>query len=85
MKINWYEGTKNIIGARVKEARIKAKPPISQQDLSARMGVLGIDIYRVSISKIESGDRFVADFEVLALAEALNVSLEWLLRGKSEA
>lgn len=81
MKINWHKGSKNIIGLRVREARVKANPPVTQQDLSARLGVLGIDIYRVSISKIESGDRFVADFEVVAIAEALSVNVEWLLKG----
>lgn len=82
MKIYWHNGSKNIIGNRVREARTKTNPQISQQDLSARLGVLGYNIDRVSISKIESGDRFVADYEVVGLAKALNVSVEWLLSGK---
>jgi len=83
MKIYWYQGSKNIIGKRVKEARQKSNPPLTQQDLSARLGVLGFSIDRVSISKIEAGDRFVADYEVVAIAKALNVSLEWLLETKN--
>ena len=79
MKIYWYKGSKNIIGKRVREARLKATPVITQQDLSARLEVLGYNIDRVSISKIEAGDRFVADYEVVGLATALGVSLEWLL------
>ena len=82
MKIYWYKGSKNIIGSRVKASRLSSKPAVSQSDLSARLEVLGFHIDRVSISKIESGDRFVADYEGVALAEALNVSLEWLLTGK---
>lgn len=84
MKIYWYNGSKNIIGERVKEARLKSNPPITQQDLSARLGVMGFNIDRVSISKIESGDRFVPDYEVIALSEALNVSLSWLLKGNEK-
>lgn len=81
MKIYWHNGSKNIIGKRVRKARLKANPHITQQDLSARLEVLGYNIDRVSISKIESGDRFVADYEVVGLAKALNVSVEWLLMG----
>jgi len=82
MKIYWYEGSKNIIGSRVKEARLNSNPAISQADLSARLEIMGFKIDRVSISKIESGDRFVPDYEVMALAKALKVSVVWLLEGK---
>lgn len=82
MKIYWHNGSKNIIGSRVREARAKASPQITQQDLSARLEVLGYNIDRVSISKIESGSRFVADYEVVGLTKALNVSVEWLLSGE---
>jgi HTH-type transcriptional regulator, cell division transcriptional repressor len=81
MKTYWYNNSKNIVGRRVRLARKRMKEPVTQQDLSARLGVMGINIDRVSISKIESGQRFVADFEIVALADALNVTLEWLLRG----
>lgn len=83
MKIYWHKGAKNIIGKRVREARMKANPQITQQDLSARLEVLGYNIDRVSISKIESGDRFVADYEVVGLAKALGVGVEWLLGSES--
>lgn len=82
MKIYWHEGSKNIIGRRVKEARLKSKPIITQADLSARLETFGLKVDRVSISKIESGDRFVADYEVVGLAKALKVSPDWLLLGK---
>lgn len=73
---------KNVIGARVKQARKKAKPPITQQDLLARLQVLGMKIDQSGISKIESGQRPVSDIEVIALAKALNVSITWLLGEK---
>ena len=83
MKIYWFEGSKNIIGNRVKEARNSTNPAITQADLSARLEILGLKLDRVSISKIESGDRFVSDYEVLSLAKALKVSVGWLLEGKN--
>ena len=82
MKIYWHNGSKNIIGKRVREARMNANLQITQQDLSARLEILGYSIDRVSISKIESGDRFVADYEVVGFAKALGVSTEWLLIDK---
>ncbi|MDP4094283.1 MAG: helix-turn-helix transcriptional regulator [Bacillota bacterium] len=82
MKIYWHNDSKNIIGKRVKEARLRVNPIITQQDLSARLEILGYNIDRVSVTKIEAGNRFVADYEVVGLAKALNVSVKWLLTGE---
>lgn len=84
MKIYWYNGSKNIIGNRVKEARNTHKPALTQENLSAKLDFLDIKLDRISISRIESGDRFVSDYEVVALAKALEVSLDWLLLGEDQ-
>jgi transcriptional regulator with XRE-family HTH domain len=72
---------KNIVGVRVREARKAAKPPITQTDLIARLQVLDMVIDQPGLSKIENGKRPVTDIEVVALAKALKVTEEWLLRG----
>ena len=77
MKIYDYDGKKNICGERVREARRKMK--VTQTDLAARLQVAGVIIERNSITRIESGERFVADYELRALAKILKVSVEWLL------
>ena len=77
MKIYDYNGTKNICGKRIKEARHKLK--LSQADLAARLQVEGVNIERDSISRIEKGTRFVADYEILVLCKILNVSPAYLL------
>ena len=77
MKIYDFNGKKNISGKRVKEARTKLK--LSQENLAARLQVEGINIERDSVSRIEIGTRFVADYELLALCKILGVSLEYLL------
>ena len=69
---------KNIVGARVKQARKGAKPQITQLDLVARLQLLGLSIDQSGLSKIENGQRPVTDIEVAALAEALKVSVAWL-------
>ena len=70
---------KNIIGARVRQARKNAKPPVTQIDLVARLEILGMNVDQSIISKIESGQRPVYDYEVSVLAKALKVSVEWLM------
>ena len=77
MKIYDFDGKKNICGKMVKESRKKLG--LTQEDLAAKLQVSGVVIDRNSISRIESGDRFVADYELRALSLILNVSLSYLL------
>ena len=77
MKIYDFDGKKNISGKRIKEARKRLK--LSQDDLAAKLQVSGVIIERNSISRIESGVRFVADYELLILSKVLNVSPSYLL------
>jgi transcriptional regulator with XRE-family HTH domain len=72
---------KNIVGSRVQQARKDANPPITQLDLVARLELLGLKVDQSIISKIETGQRPVLDFEVIDLAKALKVSASWLLEG----
>lgn len=69
----------NIVGARVKEARLRRKPSLTQDELSGQLAKLGVAIDRAGISKIEIGARCVLDYEVKALSKALGVTSEWLL------
>ena len=77
MKIYDFMGSKNICGSRVKEARKKCG--LSQEALAAKLQVEGVNIERDSVSRIEIGTRFVADYELLALCKILNISPEYLL------
>lgn len=69
----------NKSGHRIKLARAMQKPPITQDILIARMQVEGVYISKNMISRIETGDRYVTDFELLTFAKVLNVSASWLL------
>jgi transcriptional regulator with XRE-family HTH domain len=70
---------RNVVGARVRQARKLARPPVTQGDLAARLQLLGLKVDQSSVSKIEQGLRPVLDIEVVALAKALKVSAAWLL------
>jgi transcriptional regulator with XRE-family HTH domain len=69
----------NIVGKRVKKARLAKKPKLSQDSLSGKLAARGVLIDRAGIAKLEAGSRYVSDFEVKALAAALGVSVSWLL------
>ena len=77
MKIYDFNGSKNICGARIKEARKRLN--LSQENLAAKLQTEGVNIERDSVSRIEIGTRFVADYELLILCKILNVTPEYLL------
>ena len=77
MKLVLDNDNRNIIGPRLKVARLKNN--LTQQQLSARLETLAVYIDRASISKIEQQKRIVTDYELLALCQILKVSPNWLL------
>jgi len=77
MKIYSWKGKKNICGNKIRETRTKNR--ITQSDLAARLQTEGVIMERDSISRVEIGTRFVADFELLLFAKVLGVTVEWLL------
>lgn len=71
------DGLNNVCGKNIARFRIKMK--ISQRELADKMQLVGIDIDKNAIQRIECGKRFVTDIEVIAFAKVFNVSLENLL------
>ena len=71
--------SKNISGPRIRLARAEFKPPLTQDQLSGRLAAEGIQLDRVAITKIEIGTRGVMDFELLGIARALKIDINWLL------
>lgn len=76
------KGGRNISGKRIAEARTYVKPPLTQEDLSGRLALLGLQLDRAAIAKIESGRRGVLDFELKAISSVLGVRTDWLLGGE---
>ena len=77
MKLVLDNDNRNIIGPRLKTARLKNN--LTQQQLSAKLETMAVYIDKASISKIEQQKRIVTDFELLALCQILKVSPGWLL------
>ncbi|WP_395939490.1 helix-turn-helix domain-containing protein [Clostridium sp. DJ247] len=72
--------TRNVIGKRIKMLRLKEG--ITQEQLAARLNVQGIDIDRPMISKIENQSRELLDYEIIGIAKALGVPIEFLFKNK---
>jgi len=69
---------RNLVGRRIREARLRCKPPVSQEDLAGRLAVKGVSLDQTAVSRIESQTRYLMDYEVSAIAKALKVSVAWL-------
>lgn len=76
------DGSNNICGKNISRFRTNLK--ISQRELADRMQLVGIDIDKNAIQRIECGKRFVTDIEIVAFSKAFEVSYEELLTTKQE-
>ena len=53
---------------------------LSQEQLAARVQLLGLEVTQKVISRIETGLRVVPDYEVVIWAQALDTTALWLLQ-----
>ena len=74
-------GPSNVIGLRVRELR--EKQGLTQEQLTARCQVLGLNITRTALARIETRRRGVADYEAHLLAEALRVPINDLFSARA--
>ena len=70
-------GDRNLIGARVTQARLAQG--MKQVELLAKLQLAGVDMSIPALSLLEGQKRPVTDIELVALADILNVSVNWLL------
>lgn len=78
MKLYRYmDGNANASGHKIKELREAAG--LSQEQLAAKVQLVGLNLNQKAISRIETGDRVVPDFELLFFSEVFDVSVEALL------
>jgi len=64
---------RNITGKNIKKYRISKE--ISQEQLAAKLNILGIDIDQTILSRIENQAREVLDFEIKGIAISLGVKI----------
>ena len=72
------DGLNNVCGKNITKLRGNMK--ISQRKLADKMQLVGIDIDKNAIQRIECGKRFVTDIEIIAFSKVFDVSFDELLK-----
>ena len=68
-------GKNNICGEKIYVLRKKHIPKMSQRILAEKCQLLGLDIDKNAVQRIECGKRFVTDIELLCFASIFGVSV----------
>lgn len=71
------DGRNNLCGEKI--AACRKSQGKSQRELADSLQLLGLDVDKNAIQRIEAGKRFVTDIELVYLSRALGVSYEDLL------
>lgn len=71
------DGKNNVCRKAVSAKRKEMK--ISQKKLADLLQLSGLDVDKNAIQKLEAGERFVTDIELIHLSKVLNLSYEELL------
>lgn len=71
------DGLNNICGKNIFKYRNEIG--ISQRELADKLQLVGLDVDKNAIQRIEAGKRFVTDIEIIALSKVLEKTLEQLL------
>jgi len=74
------DGSLNLCGNKIRELRQALTPTVSQRMLADQLQLIGIDLDKNAIQKIESGNRFVTDIEIVAFAKIFNITTDELLK-----
>ena len=78
------QGKNNICGKKIFQLRKNHTSKMSQRILAEKMQLLGIDLDKNAIQRIESGQRFITDIELLAFSKIFKISCDELLSSNIE-
>lgn len=73
-------GSNNVCGTQI--ASYRKGMGKSQRELADALQLLGLDVDKNAIQRIEAGKRFVTDIELVYFSKVLNVTYEDLLGDK---
>lgn len=66
----------NLVGPQIRKIRFERG--LSQEQLAAKSSILGFDVSRGTLAKIEAGIRCVTDAELRVFARSLRVKMDEL-------
>ncbi len=67
------DGKNNVCGKNI--AYMRKKLNLSQRELAERLQLMGYDMDKNAIQRIESGQRFITDIEIQAFANLFGVDI----------
>ena len=76
---NKNDGRNNLCGENIRNLRLSYPTRLSQRALADKMQLIGIDIDKNAIQRIECGKRFVTDIELKGFAEIFGVNIDQLV------
>ena len=76
-KIKAADGTNNLCGRRI--AQIRKAKKLSQRKLAIKMQLLGFDVDHYFIRRVENGERFVTDIDLVIFSKALEIPVSEIL------
>ncbi len=81
-KIKASDGKNNITGQKIMQIRKEKK--LSQRKLAEKMQLLGYDVDHYFIRRVENGERFVTDIDLIIFARTLEVDIAQLISVDSD-
>ncbi|MBR2930546.1 MAG: helix-turn-helix transcriptional regulator [Clostridia bacterium] len=73
-------GSNNLSGENIRRLRLAYPTKLSQKALADKLQLIGIDVDKNAIQRIECGKRFVTDIELAAFADVFAVDVSELIR-----
>ena len=67
------EGKNNVCGKNI--AKFRKELGISQRELADRLQLIGLDVDKNAVQRMESGQRFITDIEITFLSKVLQKSI----------
>ncbi len=71
------DGKNNICGKNI--ANFRKEMGLSQRELSDKLQLIGLDVDKNAVQRMESGQRFITDIELVYLAKAVNKTVSELI------
>ena len=76
---NKNEGRNNLCGDTIRRLRLDYPTKLSQKGLADKLQLIGIDVDKNAIQRIECGKRFVTDIELKAFSEIFGIGVDQLI------
>lgn len=72
------DGLNNICGKTI--AKLRKEMKLSQRALADRLQLIGLDLDKNAIQRIECGKRFITDIELQAFSKTFNITVDELFK-----